>query len=287
MICPYSDNAPDSPLGSWLCCLITLLKLFLYNKIEVLGGKANFVASCDEPKNLNQEPLQVKRNGTHAWILHSHTLVWTSPLYVWCSLVNYIQVIKEIQSRRKDRSEMSLEQTIIEKPCALGSYTAEARGKGSTAQSIHHLQVSPVHIRSIAIFHRRNYSARLQRQIPFRMLPSIGTEKIISLKDLRRTGTGWIQNWEQGPVSAPSPIPFFLVPFPLFQLSIVKHEHISIRISMSCYKDQSLVSAKCKTFFITASVGGSDFFCDLEKQSTVRNYKNSFLMEVLKVLRKV
>jgi len=47
------------------------------------------------------------------------------------------------------------------------------------------------------------------------------------------------------------------------------------------------MSAKCKTFFIIASVGGSDFFCDLEKCSTVRNYKNSFLMEVLKALTKV
>lgn len=56
---------------------------------------------------------------------------------------------------------------------------------------------------------------------------------------------------------------------------------------MSCYKDQTLMSAKYKTFFITASVGGSDLFCDLEKHSTVRNYKNSFLIEVLEVLTKV
>lgn len=47
------------------------------------------------------------------------------------------------------------------------------------------------------------------------------------------------------------------------------------------------MSAKCKAFFITASVGGSDFFCDLEKRSTVRNYKNSCLMEALTVLTKV
>lgn len=40
-------------------------------------------------------------------------------------------------------------------------------------------------------------------------------------------------------------------------------------------------------FFITASVGGSDFFCDLEKNSAARNYKNSYLMETLKVLTKV
>lgn len=162
-----------------------------------------------------------------------------------------------------------------------------SQGKGKQSPGIHHLEVSPGHTHSIAIFHRRNYSASLQRQIPFRMLSSTGTEKIISLKDLRRSGMGWIKIWEQGLVSAPSPIPFFLVPLLLFQLSIVKHGHISIHISMSSYKDQSLVSAKCKTFFITASVGGSDFFCDLEKHSTVGNFENSFLMEVLKVLRKV
>lgn len=182
---------------------------------------------------------------------------------------------------------MSPETPSEKNPCTLGSHIAEARGKKSTVQGIHHLEVSPMHINSTAILHRRNYSASLQRQIPFRILPSIRIQKIISLKDLRRAGMEWIKNWEQGLVSAPSPIPFFLVPFPLFQLSIVKQGHISIRISMSCYKDQSLVSAKCKTFFIAASVGGSDFFCDLEKHSTVRNYKNSFLMEVLKVLRKV
>lgn len=236
-------------------------------------------------KNLSKESVQVKRKGIHALIFHNHTLVWTSPL--WCSYTSYIQVTKEIKSRREDRSEMSPEQTIIEKKCCLGSHRAKARGKGNTVQGILHLEVSPVRIHFIAIFQRRNYSASLQMQMPFKMLSWMGIEKIISFKDLRRAGMRWLKNWEQGLVSAPSSIPFFLVPFPLFQLSIVKQGHISIRISMSSYKDQSLVSAKCKTFIITASVGGSDFFCDLEKHSTVRICKNSFLMEVLKVLRKV
>lgn len=185
---------------------------------------------------------------------------------------------KRRQARNEPRTKHHRKNHIVWVPTQLkpGEKRAQARG-------IHHLEVSPVHIHSIAIFRGRNYSAYLQRQISLKM----GIERIISLKDLRRTGMGWIQNWEQGLVSAPSPIPFFLVSFPLFQLSIVKQGHISIYISMSCYKDQSLVSAKCKTFFITASVGGNDFFCDLEKRSIVRIYKNSFLMEVLKVLRKV
>lgn len=89
------------PLLSRLCCLITLLSLFLYNEIVVLDGKTNFVSCCDEPKYLRKKPLQVKRKGVHALILYNHRLVGTSPL---CHTSrSYIQFIKEIQSERECR----------------------------------------------------------------------------------------------------------------------------------------------------------------------------------------
>lgn len=115
------------PSWSRLSCLITVLKLLFYNKIRMVGSKTNFLLPRDKPKKFKQKHLQVKRKGICALILCNHTLVWASSLCY--SYKSYIQVLKEIQSRREDKPEMSPEQAITVKTTYSGFTHSWNQGK--------------------------------------------------------------------------------------------------------------------------------------------------------------